>query len=79
MGHNLCQFALVLLGALTIYLLSSGGKLIRWGFIVGLLSEPFWFYTVIQNRQWGMALLTVWYTIMYIRGIYKFRGTNNGK
>ncbi len=78
MGNNLCQFMLVILGALTIYLITSGGKLIRWGCIAGLLSEPFWFYTAIQNRQWGMVLLIIWYTIMFVRGIYKFRSPING-
>jgi hypothetical protein len=26
----------------------------RWGFVIGLATQPFWFYTSFRHRQWGI-------------------------
>jgi hypothetical protein len=41
----------------------------RWGFVCVLVTEPFWFYSTWQSRQWGMFFLTVIYTISMLLGI----------
>ena len=28
----------------------------RWGFVIGLATQPFWFYTSFRHRQWGIFI-----------------------
>lgn len=44
----------------------------KWGLVCGLLSEPFWFATAITNRQWGIVLLDIAYTVSWAYGCYKW-------
>jgi len=69
----ICQAMIFILGAVSIWLLSCKGKWQLAGFVVGLLSEPFWMYEVWINKQWGIALLAIWYSVCYIRGITNHR------
>jgi hypothetical protein len=46
------QIALFIFGASAIYLVGRTDKLRKWGFIVGLCGQPFWFYTQIQDENW---------------------------
>jgi hypothetical protein len=34
----------------------------RWGFVAGLASEPSYLYTSWVSGQWGIFLLTLWWT-----------------
>lgn len=58
-----------------IFLCSGGsifflaGKRPIFGFILGLIGQPFWFYTAWKNQQIAILLLAFWYTINHIRGI----------
>lgn len=44
----------------------------RWGYILGLLGQPFWFYETYTNDQWGLFALTVFYTYSWCQGIYNY-------
>lgn len=35
-------------------MLLGGGS--RWGFVIGLAIQPFWFYTSLRHRQWGIFI-----------------------
>jgi len=41
-----------------------------WGFVFGLLSQPFFFICSILHRQWGLFVVNIAYTISWIIGIY---------
>ena len=41
-----------------------------WGFVFGLLSQPFFFTCSILHRQWGLFIANIVYTISWIIGIY---------
>jgi hypothetical protein len=41
----------------------------RWGYLVGLLSQPFWLYSAIYNRQRGIFLISCVFTVNWILGI----------
>jgi hypothetical protein len=47
-------------------------KWMRWGYVLGLVSEPFWIWTAYEKNQWGILALTVWYTYAYGQGIYNY-------
>lgn len=66
------QVAIVFCSASSIYFLS--GKRARWvGFVLGLCGQPFWFYTSFVNRQWGVLLLSLWFTFCHARGFVNER------
>lgn len=44
----------------------------KWGFVFGLCSQPFWIYTTIAHKQYGMIILTVIYTFNWAYGCYKW-------
>ena len=68
------QILIVLLGGLTVWLLARRDKWQRWGFIVGLISEPVWFYATLTAKpmQIGVVILAIWYTYAYCQGIYNY-------
>ena len=61
------QVGVGILGVIAIILISRKNK---WGFVFGLVSQPFWFATTIINRQWGVFILSVVYAGCWIYGIH---------
>lgn len=66
----LSQFLILCLGGASIWLVSRRESWNRWGFVIGLLSQPFWFYTTLEAKQYGVFLLNLWYTYSFCQGIY---------
>ncbi len=54
------------------------GRVRRWACVVGLIGQPFWFYSTITAGQWGTFAVTVGYTVAYLRGIWHFRKPAHG-
>ena len=73
---TISQIGITIFGVSAIILVAKKNK---WGFVFGLLSEPFWFFTSFLNAQWGIFLLTVIYTGTWIFGIYEWFFKNNKK
>jgi hypothetical protein len=55
-------------GALAVVMTGSGS---RWGYVVGFAVQPFWFYTTIKHKQWGIVAASTIYTIGWGIGIYR--------
>lgn len=49
---------------------SKDARVKKWGPLFGLAAQPFWFYAAFAAGQWGMALLSVVYTSLYLRGVW---------
>jgi len=43
----------------------------RWGFVLGLATQPFWFYTSFRHRQWGIFIASIFYAIGWAIGVYR--------
>jgi nicotinamide riboside transporter PnuC len=69
---GIVQISIFVLGATAIWFVSRRERWSRWGYIIGLISQPFWLYTTIKNQQWGMVALSVWYTYSWFQGIWNF-------
>lgn len=69
MYEIISQAAIFVLGAGAIVLI---GKKNKWGFVLGLLSQPFWFITSYINEQWGVFMVSIIYTISWWLGIYEW-------
>jgi hypothetical protein len=63
------QGALFALSAAAITLLSGRSRYARWGWWLGLASQPFWLIETLRAEQWGMAALSVYYTGVWVRGV----------
>lgn len=61
------QIMITVTGVTAIFLVARKNK---WGFVIGLVSAPFWFITSYLNDQWGVFLLNIAYTMNWIYGIY---------
>jgi hypothetical protein len=58
----------IFVGAMAVVSLGSGS---RWGFVLGLSVQPFWYYTSIRHRQWGIVAAGALYGCGWILGIYR--------
>jgi hypothetical protein len=44
----------------------------RWACILGLISEPFWMFTLLYHGQWIAIIVKLFYTYSWSVGIYNF-------
>lgn len=71
----LLQLALLILSVTAIAMVATTGPLHRWGFVVGLASQPFWIAALWRarspggTRMWGMFVLSWLYCAIWIYGI----------
>jgi hypothetical protein len=64
------QAWILVTGAASIWLLStSTGPRHHAGCWIGLAGQPAWIFTTLQHFQWGVFLLSVAFSISYLRGI----------
>ncbi|MFA6135610.1 MAG: hypothetical protein WC869_16495 [Phycisphaerae bacterium] len=66
------QVLIAVLGSASIWLVGRKEHWRRWGYVLGLASQPAWLYTSIHNHQWGIALLSLWYAYAWGQGIWNF-------
>ena len=69
MWDLISQIAIAVLGLASIFLVA---KKIKWGFVLGLATQPFWFITSYLNGQWGVFVLSIGYTFVWCFGIYEW-------
>lgn len=63
------QYVIVVLSLAAIYLVAQPGPAMKWGFVVGLISQPFWLTATWRQRQWGMFTVSLFYVPAWITGI----------
>lgn len=56
------------LAAILVACKGRGRRLV--GFCVGIVGLPLWYYTTWKTGQWGIFVLTMWYTVAYFVGVY---------
>ena len=66
------QIMIAILGGSAIYLVGRNDKYKKYGYILGLLSQPFWLYSSLTSGQWGIFALSIWYTYSWSNGIYNY-------
>jgi len=69
MLDSIAQWGIIILGLSAIILVARKNK---WGFVLGLLSQPFWFVTSYLNKQWGVFVLSIVYAGVWIYGIHEW-------
>lgn len=66
MWDVIAQIGVSVFGIAAVILVAQKNK---WGFVFGLLSQPFWFITSYLNHQWGIFLLSMVYTASWGYGV----------
>jgi len=69
MLDNISQIGLSIFGVLAIVLVAKRNK---WGFVFGMISQPFWLITSFLNEQWGVFFVSIVYTGSWAFGIYEW-------
>ena len=69
---DFAQVGIVVFGCSAIWILGRREPWRRWGYILGLASQPFWFYEAIGRRRWGILIISLIYTVSWAQGIYNF-------
>jgi hypothetical protein len=72
MKDTVIQILIIISSCGAIWLLSHTEHWSRWGFIVGLAGQPLWFYDTFRKKQWGIFMVTLWFTFSYGQGIWNF-------
>jgi nicotinamide riboside transporter PnuC len=61
--------------AIAVFGLTAGILLafkIKWAYVFGILSQPFWYYFSLKKKQYGIFILNIFYTITWIIGFYNW-------
>lgn len=67
------QILIALLGGAAAWLSQDRRpQLARWACVVGLLGQPFWWFATWKAAQWGMFVLSLFYTGAWLRGVWQF-------
>lgn len=66
----IAQIGIMVFGCSAIWLIGRKESWSRWGFVMGLLSQPFWFWSAYQAEQWGIFLVCCWYLYSWVQGFY---------
>lgn len=67
---TIAQIFIFIFGVSAIWLVGRKEDWRRYGFILGLCGQPFWFYTAYMNEQWGVLLMCLFYTYSWGSGVY---------
>ncbi len=69
--NQITQTAIALLGAGAVWLSQSRSQQAqRWACIVGLLSQPFWFWAAWSSGQWGVFFVSVVCALAWAKGLW---------
>lgn len=68
------QFLIILTGGLAILFTQQNKYYIlkKYAPILGLIGQPFWFYTSYTNEQWGIFILSFFYSYAWYIGIKNY-------
>ncbi|OPY16061.1 MAG: hypothetical protein A4E69_00330 [Syntrophus sp. PtaB.Bin138] len=69
---DISQIGILIFGCSAVWFVGRKERWMRYGYILGLCSQPFWLWTSIQHEQWGIALLSLWYAYSWGQGIWNY-------
>lgn len=70
--YTVAQVMIFVLSPAAVYLLARNDKYSKYGVIIGLAAQPFWFYSAITDMAWGIVLSNLVFTYTYAISTYNF-------
>lgn len=70
MKDKIIQACILFCSCFAIGLISTG-TYAKLGFIIGFLGQPFWLYDTFKKKQWGMFVVSLFYTASFANGIIR--------
>ena len=67
------QVVIAITGAAAIWMVGRKNAWRKWGYLVGLASQPFWLYATWSSQQYGMFALSCWYVYAWAQGYWNNR------
>jgi|SRR6185437_2304534 len=64
------QLGILVFGCTAVWLIGRPESWRRWGYILGLCSQPFWFYMSYKQGEWGVLILTGLYAYSWAQGTW---------
>jgi len=68
--NKLSQTWIIIFGGSAIWFIGRPEQWACYGYVFGLISQPAWFYTSLRHRQFGIFLLSLFYTYSWCQGVY---------
>lgn len=66
----IAQVGIAMFGVTAIFLSQSpSDRTKKYACLFGLAGQPFWFWSAIAAEQWGIVLLSCFYTAAWARGV----------
>lgn len=62
------QVGIIIFSCTSVYLFSTKDYY-KYGFVVGLLGQPLWIHTSFANEQWGIFIVSLWFTFAHLKGL----------
>jgi len=69
--HHFAQAWVLVTSMLAVWAVARTDEWHKWGFVFGLASEPGFLYASWTSGQWGILLLTAWWTWYWGVGAYR--------
>lgn len=66
------QILIFIFSCSSIWFLSRPEKWKRCGYLIGILGQPFWIKTSIENKQYGILFVSIFFCYSYAQGIWYF-------
>lgn len=67
------QIGIVIFSLIAAWLTQQGNEnRKKYACIFGLISQPFWFYSALQSDQWGIFILSLFYTAIWLIGFRNY-------
>jgi hypothetical protein len=73
MFDHISQVMIGVFGILSIWFIGSRTEHKRkYGWVLGLMSQPFWLYTSVAHDQWGILIVNIGYTFVWGHGVFNY-------
>lgn len=69
---NINQVFILLSSCSAIWFVGRKEEWKRWGYIFGMIGQPFWLIETFKGEQWGIFVVCLWYTYSWGQGIWNY-------
>jgi len=66
----LIQIIITICGISSIWLVGRKENWRKYGYVIGLVAQPFWFIWAYQTESWGILIMSIFYAYSWAQGVY---------